>query len=283
MKNKLKNKIKLKVISKLAHSEFFNFSFEVFSKAFDYVSPLTWSSYYCDSDSESNSIREKKFVLEYTANGLEKHLVNHLTSAADCNMHGDFTNRDSLINNYTYDLATASMLKIKLNPNLLESCYSTDLIMSDHLPNNGINTVHKDIFNLSKEDYANEVSKLFELESMNKLRVRGYVLGHNFRIPSDLESIHTLPASIIDVGYGNENVPVYSSPLFVRPLELFYFSKAVSGTVYFHLKNVEEIRDSFSKKTDVYQRKLTGVENPNSEEIRKSILECENFAKFLSY
>ena len=278
----MRREIKSEVIDKLKHSRFFNFSFEVFSKISNYISPLTWDSYYVDPDMWDKADRERKFVSKYTSDGLEKHLLHHLTSAAECNMDGSFKCRDYLINNYTYDLAVASILKIKLNPKLLESKYSTDLIMSVHLPIKNSVYDHSRMFSLSKCDYADEISKLFELKAMDKLRVRGYVLGHDFNISEISEDNHSLPSSIIDCCSGIQNVPIYSSPLFILKNNLFNFSNTKDETVSFPLSRVDEIRDCFSKKTINYQRELTGVENPDSKKIRDSILKCNNFAKLLS-
>lgn len=84
-------------------------------------------------------------------------------SAADLNMCGDSVGRDQIIKNYTHDLAVAQLSGLKLRSDLLDENYSRELILSGNLPNNRVMDTNSDIFKLSKKNYSNEVSKLFNL------------------------------------------------------------------------------------------------------------------------
>jgi hypothetical protein len=275
----------------LRTNELYNSIFEIISKKFDSVSPLTWENFYSDIDGVQGVEVEKGYIRSYSASGLEKHLLNHLSSAADLNMCGDSVGRDLIIKNYTYDLAVAQLFGLKLRSDLFEENYSHELILSGHLPNNGVMDTNPEIFYLSKKDYSNEVSKLYNLHSMNELRVRGKVLGQDFDISNcpDIcletgeDILYSMPTSKLE-GVTNNfglSVPIYCSPIFILPNKLNYFKDTTNARQVFPLACVPEFCEIMENNVKLYRTKLTGEINPDSQAVRGAVLNVDNFAEYL--
>jgi hypothetical protein len=275
----------------LRTNELYNCGFEVVSKKFDSFSPLTWENFYSSIEGVQGANNEKSYINKYSASGLEKHLLNHLSSAADLNMRGDNVGRDMIIKNYTYDLAVAHLFEIKLRSDLFDESYSEELILSGHLPNNGITDTHPELFKLSKKDYLSEVSELYNLHSMNELRVRGKILGQDFEISncpeicdkSGEDILYSMPTSKIEGVEGNFglSVPIYCSPIFILPNKLNYFKDTTNARQVFPLACVPEFCDIMDRKVKVYREKLTGEVSPSSQAVRDAVLDVKNFARYL--
>jgi hypothetical protein len=62
----------------LRTNELYNRVFEIISKKFDSVLPLTWKIFYSDISGVQEAEVEKGYIRNYSASGLEKHLLNHL-------------------------------------------------------------------------------------------------------------------------------------------------------------------------------------------------------------
>ncbi len=275
----------------LRTNEAYNLGYELVSKNFDMVSPLTWENFYSDISGSQEANVEKSYIKKYSASGLEKHLINHLSSAADLNMSEDFEMRDSIIKNFTYDLAVAQLFGIKLRSDLFDVNYSRELIMSGYLPDNGVMDSHPDVFKLSKLNYSREVSKLYNLHSMNELRVRGNILGQNFDLSSCPEKssdtgediLYSIPTSRIEgvEGIFGLIVPIYCSPIFILPNKLNYFKNTTNAKAVFALSCVDEFSKIMENKVKLYRTKLTGEVTPSSDSVRDAVLDVKNFARFL--
>jgi hypothetical protein len=142
---------------------------------------LTWNNFY-DKEPEKYKNIEKNVFGFCTSEGIEKHLLTHLNSAALCNLDGRITTRDSLISGFTYDLCLAFLLDIKLDNNLFSDGIES-LINSDYDYSRNANVCDfPHIYQIPKKDYINSITDLFELTVYKNLKSRSNLLGQYNKI-----------------------------------------------------------------------------------------------------
>ncbi len=249
---------------------------------------LTFDNFY-DVESEKYKSIERNVFGYCTKNGIEKHLLTHLNSAALCNLQGRNSTRDSLISGFSYDLCLAFLLDFKLDENLFSEGIES-LIRSDYDYSKNANVSgFPDIYKIPKKDYINSVIDLFDLPVYKNLQVRANLLGQDNPIShlglekfdfslSRFEAFNDKKA----VGGGDKSFsfPLACVPAFITKsgMKDFYDYDILQS---FEVSDILDLNDLFNFFKIEYLQKLTGKEKPSQKEISTAIKTQTNFDEFL--
>lgn len=255
---------------------------------YNFKMDLTWNNFY-DKEPEKYKNIEKNVFGFCTSDGIEKHLLTHLNSAALCNLDGRITTRDSLISGFTYDLCLAFLLDIKLDNNLFSDGIES-LINSDYDYSRNANVCgFPHIYQIPKKDYINSITDLFELPVYKNLQAKANLLGQdnpilhlgldNFSFPlSRFESFRD------EKNPGNGDMsfafPLACVPAFITSSGLEdFFNYDISQD--FEVSELSDLKGLFTFFRNEYLLKLTGLENPSQKEIGLAIKTQKSFNEFI--
>ncbi|XKT74739.1 MAG: hypothetical protein ACJKTH_01475 [Patescibacteria group bacterium UBA2163] len=251
---------------------------------------MSWHVYYSDNGPAGDGDSEKTRVRECTAQIVQDHLLNHVSSAAGRTLQGQPEKGKIILENFLYDVSQASALNITLTPDLFDSYLPSRPEIRDGLRQELLDR-YPEVHTLNDIDFWKEVEHVLHLKNVSYMKLRAYVLGHDFNL-SHIDGPVAMPLSkynypqsraskedsyaLRGLNYHLAAVPFLYTH---KNIQQFFTTDGAQRTLT--CDDLKRERDETLKRRERFWKKLVGTATPSPEVLKEAITGTDEFSKYI--